>query len=44
MCLFSGCGSDVLVEESVVVDFLVVVESLDFLGVERKSLDQTVQC
>ena len=47
-------GSDVLVEESVVVDFLVVVESLDFLGVEiecldflvleGKTLDQTVQC
>ena len=37
-------GSDVLVEESVVVDFLVVVESLDFLGVEIESLNQIFQC
>ena len=37
-------GSDVLVEESVVMDFLVVVECLDFLVLERKSLNQTVQC
>ena len=27
-----------------VVDFLVVVESLDFLVLERKSLNQRVQC
>ena len=47
-------GSNVLFEENVVVYFLVVVESLYFLGVEiecldflvlvRKNLDQTVQC
>ena len=34
---------DFLVEESVVVDFLVVVKCLYFLGVVRKSLDQTGQ-